>query len=236
MGLKTFYLAMAVSGDEPPEVATAVPAMFEALLDIFAPLDLTYRIDDGDFVRVARLDPARAFNAEPLWCDEELTRDALTRCSPALGTDVVAELCDRLAGARARTFYVSAEGALRHRAAGTAEAAWYGRWRTTHLHELATVSFTWTADPLRGFELRCPLSGYPFTAVEPLVRGSLADGDPAIAAANREAMFPALCRVRAALGLDRGEVTWSNEGDYGALYRADRADIWKRWLPRLRES
>ena len=237
MGFKAFYRAMTVKdGARAPAFATAVPAMFEALQDIFAPLDVTYRIDDESWVHIARLDATRSFNTTPLWCDEELTRDALTRCTPTLGTDVIAELCDRLAGRTPAWFYISAEGALRHRAAGDTEPAWYGRWRHEVLDELVTVSFTWTKDPLRGFEMRCPLSGYPFTAVQPMVRGNLVDGDAATAAHNRAALIPSLCRVREALGFDRAEIDWHNDGDYGALYPIDRADLWKTWLPKLATS
>jgi hypothetical protein len=238
VGFKSFRLELEAHRDVPPPAfATAIPQLFEALLDVFAPLDVTYAIDGGDFVRVTRLDPVRAFANEPLWCDEELTRDALTRCKPGLGTDVVTELYDRFAGIAPQSFYISAEGALRHHAPGTDEPAWYGRWRSTHLHELCTVSFHWTADPWRGFELRCPLSGYPFTSVRPLVRGSLADGDPAIAAENRALLFPALAKVRGALGFDPHEVEWGHDAaDYGPLFPDDRRDIAKRWLPLLAAS
>ena len=235
MGFKAFSLDMQVHRDaKPVAFATGVPAMFEALLDVFAPLDVTFKIDDGDVVRIARIDPVRSYNAEPLWCDEELTRDALTRCKPTLGTDVVAELYERFAGTSPKKVCVSAEGALLHRAPGTDEPAWWGRWRSSYLHELCEVHFWWTDEPWRGFELLCSISGYPFTSVRPLVRGTLAKGDPVIALENRELLFPALARVRAALGFDRHEVTWGNaRGDYGAAFPDDRKDIWKRWLPQL---
>src|SRR5512139_2710633 len=114
---------MEVKSDAPPAFATAIPALFEALLDVFAPLDVHVHIDD-ERLRIARFDPVRVFETVPLYCDEELTRDALTRCRPTLGTDVVAELHERLAGIAPRVFYISAEGAVLHRAANTDAPAW----------------------------------------------------------------------------------------------------------------
>ena len=229
MGFKQFLLEMQVKDGAPPPVfATAAPAMFEALIDVFAPLDVMIHIDDEQ-LRIARIDPVRVFGTQPLWCDEELTRDALTRCGPTLGTDVIAELYERLAGIAPTSFYVSAEGALFHRAAGTDAPAWYGRWRGSGLWELASVAFHWTKDPWRGLEMKCPLSGYPFTALRPLV-SRLADGDPALAAENRALWLPHLSKVRAALGFDREEVEWGTTGDFDA---SDHAEIRKGWLPKL---
>jgi hypothetical protein len=207
-------------GVPPPAYATAVPALFEALLDVFAPLEVAVAIDDAQ-LEIARVDPVRGFGTDALWCDEELTRDPLTRCSPALGTDVVAELHDKLAGIAPARFAIHAAGAVRHRAAGTATAAWYGRWRSDGLQSIVTVGFD-----QRGFALDCPLDGYPFMPVRPLA-SKLAAGDRALAAENRALWLPALCDVRAALGFDREEVEWSALGD--ALLRKD-------WLPRLRAS
>lgn len=230
MGFRQFLLEMkVVDGAPPPAFATAVPAMFEALIDVFAPLDVTIHVDD-ERLHLARIDPVRAFGTQPLWCDEELTRDALTRCPPALGTDVIAELHERLAGIAPATFYISAEGAVLHRAFGTDTPAWYGRWRGAGMWELATVAFHWTTDPWRGFEMTCPLSGYPFTPIRPLVRDQLVDGDPALAADNRALWLPHLCKVRAALGFDREEVEWGTTGD------AAMTDVRKHWLPPLRAS
>ena len=207
----------------PPAFATAVPAMFEALAGVFAPLDVMLHIDD-DSEHIARIDPVRAFGAIPLWCDEELTRDALTRCAPTLGIDVIAELHERLAGSAPARFVVSARGALLHRAAQA--PAWYGRWRAAELTELVTVHFQWTEDPWRGFILTAPTGGYPFTAVR-LTTTKATDGDPAIAAENRALWIPALAGVRAALGFDREEVEWRVVGDTAAR---------KDWLPQLRAS
>ena len=215
---------MQVKPDTPPPVfATAVPAMFEALLDVFAPLDVLVEVDD-DFYRVSRIDPVRVFATEPLWCDEELTRDALTRCPPTLGTDVVAELHERLAGIAPTMFYVAAKGAVHHRVEGTDAPAWYGRWRGAGLADLVTIKFRW-AMLWRGFEVQS-LGGYPFAPVRPLVN-RFADGDAAIATQNRALWLPALANVRAALGFDREEVEWRIEGDGSAEIRKD-------WLPHLR--
>ncbi len=207
-------------GVAPPAHATAVPALFEALLDVFAPLEVAIAIDDAQ-IDIARIDPVRGFGTDALWCDEELTRDPLTRCSPALGTDVVAELHDRLAGIAPARFAIHATGAVHHRAAGAAAPAWYGRWRSDGLNAIVTIAFDDT-----GFSLQCPLDGYPFMPIRPLA-GKLAAGDRALAAENRALWLPALCNVRAALGFDREEVKWSALGD--ALLRKD-------WLPRLRAS
>ena len=218
---------MAVRGEAPP-FARTIPALFEALLDVFVPFDIALAIDD-DFERIARIDPVRAFNHEPLWCDEELTREPLTRCKPESGADVVVELWERLAGRSIQTITLEAEGALLHR---TDVRAWYGRWCATELRPVATVRFAW---PAHGFTFDCPHAGYPLTSTRLLAR-TIGDGDPAIAEENREAILPAFCRVREALGFDRDEVEWRNDGDYGRTYRDDRTDIWKRWLPRLRAS
>ena len=221
-----FFVDMQVRFDAPPPAfATAVPAMFEALADVFAPLDVTIHLDD-DTDRIARIDPARVFGTVPLWCDEELTREALTKCAPTLGTDVVAELYERLAGITPARFVVSAHGALLHRAAHTDAPAWYGRWRAAQLTELVTLHVQWSEDPWRGFIMKCPTGGYPFTPVR-LTTTKATDGDPAIAAQNRALWLPALCRVRAALGFDREEVEWRVLGDAAAR---------KDWLPRLRAS
>jgi len=187
-----FYIAMRPKHGfdvPPPAFATAVAAMFEALLDVFAPLDVTV----GDDLQISRVDPVRTFGTTPLWCDEELTRGPLTRCKPTLGTDVVAELYARAIG----TSSVIARGAIR------LEDGWYGRWCSGALHDVVVVRFAWPA----GFALELPLRGYPFTAIRPLAK-RLDRGDRAVAAAHRALWLPALCRVREALGLDRDEVRW----------------------------
>ena len=208
----------------PPAFATAIPAMFEALAGVFAPLDVMIQVDDETH-HIARIDPVRVFNTEPLWCDEELTREALTKCAPTLGTDVVAELYERLASIAPAAFGVSARGAVLHRASADAPL-WYGRWRAAQLTDLVTVHFQWTADPWRGFSIQCPAGGAPFAAVR-LTTSKPTDGDPAVAAENRALWLPALCGVRAALGFDREEVAWSVLGDAAAR---------KDWLPHLRAS
>jgi hypothetical protein len=174
-------------GVPPPGGGTA--ALLEALLDVFAPLDVRV----GDDLRIARLDPVRTFGTTPLWCDEELTRGALTRCKPTLGTDVVAELYERALGTTA----IVARGAIR------LEDGWYGRWCNAELRDVVEVRFSWP----EGFALELPLRGFPFTATRPLAK-RLDAGDPAVAAAHRALWLPALCQVRTALGLDREEVRW----------------------------
>lgn len=224
--VNSFFLDMQVRFDAPPPAfATAIPAMFEALADVFAPLDVTIHADD-DEDRVARIDPARVFNTVPLWCDEELTREALTRCPPALGTDVIADLYVRLANIAPASFSINAHGALFHRPAHAEAPGWYGRWRAAELTELVSVHFQWTTDPWRGFVIKCPAGGYPFTPVR-LTTTKAGAGDPAIAAQNRALWLPALARVRAALGFDREEVEWRVLGDAAAR---------KDWLPHLRAS
>ena len=229
MGFRSLTLCMEVKSDVPPAFATAIPAMFEALLDVFAPLEVSILVDDR-WTEIERFDPARRFETSPLWCDEELTRDPINRCAPTLGTDVVAELHDRLAGITPKKFFVAADGAVLHRAPGTDAPAWYGRWRGAGLWELAHVSFTWTDDPWRGIEMRCPLGGYPFTPIRPLVKGRLVEGDPALAAENRALWLPSLCKLRAALGFDREEVAWHTDGDY------DDDELPNHWLPALDAS
>lgn len=221
-------LRMQVKPEAPPPVfATGVPAMFDALLDVFAPLDVRVGID-GDQYLVARIDPDRVFATEPLWCDEELTRDVLTRCRPTLGTDVVAELHDRLAGIAPSAFEIEARGAVFHRLPGTDAPAWYGRgrarWTRDGLHDLVTIKFRW-ATAWRGFEL-ATINGYPFVSLRPLASGFVA-GDDGVAADNRALWFPAIANVRAALGFDREEVEWRIEGSLDARVRKD-------WLARLR--
>lgn len=179
---------MRVNDGVPPPVGGAA-AVLEALLDVFAPLDVLV----GDELRVARLDPVRTFGTTPLWCDEELTRGPLTRCRPTLGTDVVAELVERAIGHAA----IVARGAIR------LEDGWYGRWCSGELRDVVEVRFAWPA----GFSLELPLRGYPFTAVRPLAK-RLEIGDRGVAAAHRARWLPALCKVRGALGLDREEVRW----------------------------
>jgi hypothetical protein len=238
VGFQPFHISMRPKyGLEvpPPAFATAVPAMFEALLDVFAPLSVALAIDDDLSIRIERLDEERRYGSQPLWCDEELTRHPLTSCKPDLGADVIAELYDRLANTTPKWLYVSAQGALRHVSAGTTTPAWYGHWRMDQtLRELATVSFTWTRDPLREFDMYCPLSGYPFTATKPLHRPELGNGDFQLARQNRELLMPALCRVREALGFDREEVYWHIDGH--SYEKRDFIDLQTRWLPVLSAS
>jgi hypothetical protein len=219
--LNKLIVDMQVRGDAPPcAFATAVPALFEALADVFAPLDVV--IGHG---HIARLDPVRVFNTVPLWCDEELTRDPLTRCLPTLGTDVIAELHEACADLAPPEVIIDAQGALLHRAAHTAAPAWYGRWCSEQLRDIISVHVRWT-ERSRGFALHCELGGYPFTATR-LTTNRATDGDAAIAAENRALWLPALCRVRAAFGFDREEVEWRVLGDAAAR---------KDWLPHLRAS
>lgn len=209
-------------GAPPPVFATAVPALFDALLDVFAPLDVSIAIGD-DTLACARIDSVRVFGTEPLWCDEELTRDVFTRCPPTLGTDVVAELYERLAGLAPASFEVTAAGACKLIAHGGDAPAWYGRWRGDGLQALVTIVIHWTKR--RGVELRCPLDGYPFAPVRPRT-SRLSPGDRAVAAENRALWLPAVCNIRQALGFDREEIEWTT----------DDPNLRKDWLPRLRES
>lgn len=213
----------------PRSLAEATPALFESLLDVFAPFELAYRTDGGDQVDIKRA------MVGGLWPGEQRNGDdVLTRYS-ATGKEVVGELRDRLARTSPRQIWASAEVALCHRAPGTAAPAWYGRWQVGPgvYHELATVRFYWTDDDLREVDVTFPLAGYPLTSTQLTAQQSVVDGDGATAIANRELILPALARVRGALGLDPSQAQWSNHGEYGFHYPGDEAEIEQKWLPLL---
>lgn len=149
---------------------------------------------------------------------------------------LVWELRATLAARNPASLFISANGALRHRAPGTAAADWYGRWQleTGALLDLVEVRLQWT--DLHGFELELPHSGYPLTTVRLRGDDSVGPGDPEAARANRAAILPVLAGIPKCLGLAADEVVGSNGGDYAPLYPDDAIELRGIWLPRLRAA
>jgi hypothetical protein len=238
MSTKLCSFTMDIRGDARPrrDLADGSPAVFEALLDVFAPRVLWLQINGRDTAELDRIVPAAGWGAQPLWMGETLVPGAvLTVCPPGSGAALIAEMKARLAQGNVSSLFVSAQGALRHQAPETSHPAWYGRWKIETppaLLDLIAVRLQWT-DDMRAFELDLPMSGYPLTATRLEPDGFVDDGDLVVAAANRATVLSALERVPAALGLVPGEYRWSNGGDYAPLFPADAADIRQEWLPRV---
>jgi hypothetical protein len=220
-------------------LGTGVPAVFEALLEVFSPRALSVHVDDQKAFELHRLEGGMAWGKQALWAGEQLIDGAaLTRCVPELGAELVGELRARLAERSFRTIFVGASGALRHRAPGTSRPEWYGRWRIETppaLTELVDVRLQWT-DDMHAFEFDLPDGGYPLTSVRLATDGNLDEGELATAADNRASIIPVLARVPDGLGLAAGEFRWSLGGDFGPLYPQDHAELRGVWLPRLNEA
>jgi hypothetical protein len=236
LSLKLFTLDMRVAAGATAKrpASEGVPAMFEALLEVFAPRDIAMWID-GRETTVDRIDRQRSYGDEPLWLGEEITGDALTGCPPGPARELVHEARAVLAGRLPERLVVRATGALLHQAPWTPRPAWFGRWRVDHpaLHELVSVRYERSA-ARHAFEFILPLSGYPLTSSRLTGEAHLDPGDRASAAVNRATLIPVIARVRDAFGFELDDVDWSNGGDYHALYPHDRADVEKVWLPALR--
>jgi len=216
-------------------LAEAAPAVFERLLDIFAPRMLWIQLDGGDVVEFCRTEDGGADGAR--WLDEEIRPgEVLTRCPPGPAASLLCELRATLAVRDPASLFIGANGALRHRAPGTAAADWYGRWQleTGALLDLVEVRLQWT--DLHGFEFELPHSGYPLTTVQLRGDGSVGPGDPEAAHTNRAAILPVLARIPECLGLAADEVVWSNGGDYAPLFPDDAIELRGIWLPRLRAA
>jgi hypothetical protein len=217
-------------------IAESAAAVFERLLEVFAPRVLWIQLDGRDVVELRRADgngdePAR-------WLDEEIRPgEVLTRCPPGPAADLVRELRGALAARNPASLFVSANGALRHRAPGTGEADWYGHWQleTGALLDLVEIRLQWTED-MHGFELELPHSGYPLTTLQLRDDGSVGPGDPDAARSNRTTIMPVLAAIPGCFGLASDQVRWSNGGDYSPLSPDDAAELRGVWLPRLRAA
>lgn len=237
MSLKTCSFDMdvprGVSLQRP--LAEGAPTVFEHLLEVFAPRALWIQLDGRDVVELCRTDGG---GTEARWLDEEiLPGQVLTRCPPDGAANLVRELRATLATRNPTSLFVSANGALRHRAPGTAAADWYGHWQldTGTLLDIVEIRLQWT-DEMHGFELELPHSGYPLTTVQLRGDDSVGPGDPEAARANRAAILPVLAGIPGCLGLAADQVRWSNGGDYAPLFPDDAADLRGVWLPRLRAA
>lgn len=237
MSLKTCSFDMdalrGVSLQRP--LAEGAPTVFEHLLEVFAPRALWVQLDGRDVVELRRTDGG---GTEARWLDEEiLPGQVLTRCPPGAAADLVRELRATLAARNPASLFVSANGALRHRAPGTAEADWYGHWQleTGALLDLVEIRLQWTEDT-HGFELELPHSGYPLTTLQLHGDGSVGPGDPDAARGNRSTIMPVLAAIPGCLGLASDQVRWSNGGDYAPLFPDDAAELRGVWLPRLRAA
>lgn len=237
MSLQTCSFDMDVPRSVSPRrpLAEGAPAVFERLLEVFAPRSLWVQLDGRDVVELRRTD---ADAEQARWFGEEIVPgEPLTRCPPGPAADLVRELRATLATRNPASLFIGANGALRHRASGTAEEGWYGRWQleTGALLDLLEVRLQWTED-MHGFELELPHSGYPLTTVRLCSDGSVGAGDLDAARANRAAILPVLAEVPGCLGLTADQVRWSNGGDYGPLFPDDAAELRGVWLPRLRAA
>lgn len=214
-----------------PEAASQWPKkIFETLGSVFVPRHVLIVRDGKDEPTLERLASTKYQN-KTLWAGEEILDDVLTHFTP--GDSLLDELDARLTGAG--TLELTAHGALRHRAPGTAAPAFYGRWRhAAWLETFAKVYFTWS-DQQRELEIAFPLGGYPLTRSR-LTSEEIVDGDVEVARENALAIINVLGRLRHALGLAENEATWSQSGDYSSWY-PDDADACERiWLPKLRNA
>src|SRR5262249_34058631 len=133
--------------------------------------------------------------------------------------------------------WMSAEGALYHQAQDTDAPRWYGRWRVKDhvLHELMSFRLTCQPGEPRELELLLPLAAYPLSAARLILPAQIVDGDPAIARANRDALFPMFARARPALGLTASQARWHLESDFRHMFPDDQNQI-EQWLDRLNAS
>jgi hypothetical protein len=232
----SFDMDMPLGAVPQRPIAEGAAAVFEHLLEMFAPRDLWLRLDGREVVQLHRTEDGGA--DEVRWLDEEVRPgEVLTRCPPGPAADLVRELRATLAARSPASLYIGANGALRHQAPGTTAADWYGRWQleTGVLHDLVEVRLQWTED-MHAFEFELPHSGYPLTTVQLRSNDSVGPGDPDAARANRAAILPVLMAIPRCLGLTAEQVEWSNGGDYGPLFPDDAAELRGVWLPRLRAA
>lgn len=238
MSLKTCSFDMDVPRDVslPRPLEEGAPAVFEHLLEVFAPRVLWIQLDGRDVVELRRTDDGGTDEAR--WLDEEIRPgEVLTRCRPGPAVDLVRELRAILAARNPASLFVGANGALRHRAPGTLDLDWYGRWQleTSALLDLVEVRLQWT-EGMHAFEFELPHSGYPLTTVQLRSNNSTGPGDPAAARANRAVILPVLMAIPRCLGLTAEQVEWSNGGDYAPLFPDDAAELRGVWLPRLQAA
>lgn len=238
MSLKSCSFDMDVPLTAVPRrpIAEGAAAVFEHLLEVFAPRVLWIQLDGRDVVELRRTHDGGT--GEARWFAEEIRPgEMLTRCPPGPAADLVRELRATLAARNPASLFIGANGALRHRAPGTAAADWYGRWQleTGALLDLVEVRLQWTEDT-HAFELELPHSGYPLTTVQLRGDDSVGPGDPEVARANRAAILPVLAAIPGCLGLAADQVRWSNGGDYAPLFPDDAAELRGVWLPRLRAA
>jgi hypothetical protein len=213
-----------------------VLAALDELLEVFAPRVLWAQIDDAETIEIKRVKTTPSWGTQALWDGEQMLLGAVTTsCPPGPAADMIRELSRHLTGRTIRSVFISADGALRHRAPDTSQANWHGRWKIDTppaLIDLIAVRLQWT-DEMHAFEFDLANGGYPLTSARLAPDGSLDDGDLAAAAANRAMILPVLERVPACLGLVPGEFCWSIGGDFGPLYPRDEAEMRGIWLPRL---
>ncbi len=224
---KLFFLVLNCKRALERPLGSAPAALLAALAPVFQPRTIWVLADGVRELELERM-ATEGVRDQLLWLGESVdAASALTHVSPP-DAGLVAE----------RSLYLSASGALRFRAPGAPTPAWYGRWHLGQpacLWDLVTVRLEWT-DETRTVELSLGLSGFPLTTVDLLRDGSLGDGDPQLAAANREDMFQALARVPGAIGVPPGGARWISDGDYAGLFPADADDVRGRWIPWLNDQ
>jgi hypothetical protein len=210
-------------------IADALPAMFECVGDVLAPLQITYRLEGKE--ELDRL----GGSALGLWPGEEASDgDPITRIVTPRSAGLVAELREALAGAPARAVYASGTCAVRCYAHAGASPAWQARWRygKTGFYELATLAYM-RDEYEHHVQIEFPAEGYPLTPVRPSIDRIEQDGDSAIAAQNRALILPALGRVRGALGLAPGDVRWTEQSDISHRFPELFEEIEKTWMPKI---
>jgi hypothetical protein len=242
MGLKPCYWVMDIPLNAQPQraLSEAIPALFERwLADFFAPRVIYLTLEDVATHSLAQNSSVAWEGTPPLWQGETLREDQpLTHCDPAGSQSLLSELREMLAAHPPTKLHLYAEGALYHQAQGELTPHWYGRWYTfppPMLTELVVIRLEWNNER-RNLELSFPHSGYPLTSAALLTSAQLGSGDPAMAAANRARIMPALAVTPFCFGLDRAAVRWSNDGDYSGLYPEDAAALRQQWLPKLQSG
>jgi hypothetical protein len=229
-----FSLILDIRREIELPIAQAPSTVLDVLAPVFAPRKVWFLINGEQEIEVSR-ESDILVGSQRLWLGESLEKDAVvTRFVPqddGLGADIQRVL----RSTSLRSVAMSADGALRYRQTGEDAPAWHGRWRLSEppcLLDLAAVRFQLDGDD-RLFEFSLSFSGFPLTSSLLLPDGSVGTADSSAAHDNRMLVFRCLSNLPAALGVPSGAARWSDDGDYGSLYRADADEIRGTWLPLL---
>lgn len=218
------YLVMSIRREVR---ASSLPKLLRALRPAFAIRDLSYWIEGReDHVDLSYMQPPEP-GRSPLWRGEYIEEDAeLTRYTPSDEEEFLTSFDQHLGDCQDSRFWMSVEGALRHRPPGADKPDWFGRWRISEnsLYELFTIRITCTPGEPRDLEFLFPLIGYPLTAARP-ANSAIDGGDPRTAKLNRDELLPIIARARDAFGLAPDEARWWQDGEFDSDYPDDAREL-----------